>query len=161
MSAWEEPGKSDDWFTPKYVFNAMAIQFNLDVAGPIQPTHVPCWSCICEDSLSARWTGLVWMNPPFGGRNGIKPWLDKFFAHGNGVALVPDRTSAPWFQEAANKASSILFVSPKIKFERPDGSLGKSPGCGAALMAAGVRGDRALINARNAGLGWLCCGVST
>lgn len=160
MSAWEESGKSDEWFTPAYVFDALGTTFDLDVASAWPgPTHVPAHEKIYRDSLNQPWVGLIWMNCPFGKRNGVKPWLDKFFAHGDGVALVPDRTSAPWFQEAANRAFSILFVSPKIKFERPDGSLGKSPGCGTALMAAGERGHLALLNARAAGLGWLCRGA--
>jgi hypothetical protein len=93
--------------------------------------------------------------PPFGGRNGIKPWLDKFFAHGNGVALTPDRTSAPWWQEAAGKANSVLFIAGKVKFIRPDGTLGKSPSNGTTLFASGRRGLEALDNARRAGLGWM------
>ena len=34
MSAWERPGKSDEWHTPKYIFDAMAVTFDLDVASP-------------------------------------------------------------------------------------------------------------------------------
>ena len=41
------------------------------------------------------WAGFVWMNAPFGARNGLEPWLAKFFAHNNGIALVPDRTRWP------------------------------------------------------------------
>jgi hypothetical protein len=162
VSAWEEAGKSDDWWTPAYVFDAMGVIFDLDVAAPLAAkTHVPCHDWFFDRGLERHWDSgvLIYMNPPFGGRNGVKPWLDKFFAHGNGVALVPDRTSAPWFQEAARKASLVLFVSPKIRFERPDGSVGKSPGCGTALMSAGSRGDEALRNAARAELGWLCRGA--
>lgn len=158
MSAWEEMGKSDDWRTPAYVFKAMGVVFDLDAAG-IRGTfsNVPCQHSILQDSLETEWPErfFVWMNPPFGGRNGLKAWLDKFFIHNNGVALVPDRTSAPWFQEAARRASLILFVSPKVKFERPDGSIGKSPGCGTALMSVGAKGDAALRSASLAGLGVL------
>ena len=81
------------------------------------------------------------------------PWLDKFFAHGNGIALVPDRTSAPWWQDAARRADSVLFVAGKIKFERPDGSVGKQPGNGTCLMALGWKGRKTLQNAERAGLG--------
>lgn len=158
MSAWEETGKSDNWRTPAYVFKAMGVVFDFDAAG-IRGTfgNVPCQHSISQDSLETEWPAdfFVWLNPPFGGRNGLKPWLDKFFAHGNGVALVPDRTSAPWFQEAARRASLILFVSPKIHFERPDGSIGKSPSCGTPLMSVGVKGDAALRSASRAGLGVL------
>ena len=95
------------------------------------------------------------MNSPFEGRNGLTPWLDKFFAHGNGVALTPDRTSAPWWQDAARKAGAVLFIAGKVKFERPDGSVGKSPSNGTTLFASGRRGLEALDNARRAGLGYM------
>lgn len=152
MSAWETMGRSDDWYTPAYIFDALGCRFDLDVAGPLSKAcHVPADSFIECGSLSLPWRGFVWMNPPFGGRNGIEPWLDKFFEHGNGIALTPDRTSAPWFQRAAKRANTLLFMSPKVKFERPDGTLGKSLGCGTVLMSAGPRGRAALLRAGRLG----------
>ena len=154
MSIWEGPGKSDEWMTPKYVFDALGCTFDLDVAAPQRGSHVPCRNRFWCGALSKDWRGqYVWMNPPFGGRNGLVPWLDKFFAHGNGIALVPDRTSAPWWQAAAKRADSILFVDGKIKFERPDGSVGRQPGNGTCLMAVGDKGRIALRAAERAGLG--------
>lgn len=152
MAAWEEAGKSDEWYTPKYVFDALGCEFDMDVAAPVGgPRHVPCKSYLSVLSPPQRWQGFVWMNPPFGGRNGIAPWLEKFFRHGNGIALTPDRTSAPRFQEYAPKAIALLFVAPKVKFERPDGSIGRSPGCGTVLMAAGSRARAALFRAGRLG----------
>ena len=157
MSEWERPGASDDWLTPKYVFDALGVTFDLDVAAPFAgPKHVPCKGWLFEGPVSSQtWRGFIWMNPPFGGRNGILPWLKKFVEHGNGIALTPDRTSAPWFQWTAPQMHAILFVSPKIKFERADGTVGRSPGCGTTLMAMGQQGYNALVNARVAGLGMM------
>lgn len=154
MSMWETTGATDEWYTPAYIFDALGVRFDLDVASPPRQTHVPCRGQLTSGALEAAWAGFVWMNPPFGGRNGLVPWLDKFFDHGNGIALVPDRTSAPWFQSAARRASLALFISPKVKFERPDGSLGKSPGTGTVLFSIGEHGDAALRNASPI-LGWL------
>jgi hypothetical protein len=95
MSYWDKPGASDEWYTPPQVFEALGCRFDLDVASPPCATHVPCRARLTVGSLEAPWHGFVWMNPPFGGRNGITPWLDKFFTHGDGIALTPDRTSAP------------------------------------------------------------------
>lgn len=156
MSSWESEGKSDDWYTPKYIFDAMGAEFDLDVAAPPDgPRYVPAKDWISCNSLNCRWSGFVWMNPPYGKRNGLSVWLAKFFDHGNGVCLVPDRSSAPWFQSAAVRSAAILFVAGKIKFERPDGSIGKSPGTGSALMASGQTGVEALLRAERAGLGLL------
>lgn len=149
-------GASDEWYTPAHVFDAMGVQFDLDVASPLdQLPWIPAWGHIYARSLEKGWSGFVWMNPPFGGRNGIVPWLEKFFAHGNGVALVPDRTSAPWWQTYAPQADALLFVGRKLKFIRPDGTPGASPAQGTTLLAAGKRGIAALVNAERNGLGLL------
>jgi len=153
MSHWEVNGTSDDWYTPRYIFEALGCDFDLDVASPPHATHVPCATRISLNSLDEEWCGFVWMNPPFGARNGLVPWLEKFCRHGNGIALFPDRTSAPWFQQYAERFDCILFLSPKVKFERPDGSVGNSPSNGTALAAIGLEGSNALIEA--AGLGVL------
>lgn len=156
MAEWESIGASDEWYTPRHVFDALGERFDLDVAAPHGgPRHVPATAYLCLSmcGLTTPWAGFVWMNPPFGGRNGLAPWLDKFFAHGNGIALTPDRTSAPWWQDAASRADAILLTRGKVKFERPDGSVGKSPGAGVTLWAAGERADAALCRAAFAGLG--------
>ena len=153
MAAYEQQGKNDDWITPKYIFDALGEVFDLDVSAPSEgPRHVPCkgWLSEKQDGLQETWEGFVWMNPPFGHQKQKRLWLSRFFDHGDGIALVPDRTSAPWFQEFAPLALAVCWVSPKIKFELPDGTVGKSPGTGTALMAAGGRAASAL---RRSGLG--------
>jgi len=156
MSHWETPGASDEWYTPAFVFEALGETFDLDVAAPEEfaRTHVPASEWLFHDALNEGWFGFVWMNPPFGGRNSLEPWLDRFFAHGNGIALTPDRTSAPWFQDAWRKADAVLFTR-KIRFIRPDGMEGKSPSNGTALFAAGHRAKMALRRAAVHGLGIL------
>jgi len=154
VSHWETPGASDEWFTPKYVFDALGCAFDLDVAAPVTGGFVPTADRITANSLDELWSGFIWMNPPFGGRNAIEPWLDKFFFHGNGVALTPDRTSAPWFRNAWRRANLVMFT-PKIRFIRPDGSEGKSPSNGTALFSVGAKGSSGLRRAAKSGLGIL------
>jgi hypothetical protein len=156
VSYWEAIRGSDDWFTPAYVFEALGETFDLDVAAPPQgPLHVPCWSWISSNSLERAWQGFVWMNSPFEGRNGLRPWMQKFFDHGSGIALTPDRTNAPWFQEAWRRTRLVLFAFDKVKFIRPDGSIGASPGYNTTLWAAGQRAEAALRRAAANGLGFL------
>lgn len=153
MSHWESGGKSDEWYTPKYIFDALDCEFDIDVAHPDGiTTAVTAKEFICSDSLSKDWSGFVWMNPPFGGRNGLTPWLDKFFEHGSGIALTPDRTSAPWFRAAWGRADLVMFL-PKVRFVKPDGTLGKSPSNGTALWASGNRASTILRKASMSGLG--------
>lgn len=147
---------SDEWYTPKYIFDALDVDFDLDVSAPIGGgPYVPAsnWLTPSDDGLSLTWFGMVWMNPPFGGRNGLVPWLDRFFAHGNGIALTPDRTSAPWWQDANRRADATLFIAGKVRFIRPDGTEGKSPSTGTTLFASGDRAVIALKDAEYNGLG--------
>jgi hypothetical protein len=150
-------GATDEWYTPPHVFEALGCSFDVDVASPGRDVTpwIPAITFITADSLLRPWYGFIWMNPPFGGRNGLVPWLDKFFDYGNGIALVPDRTSAPWWQDAARRADRILFVAPKLKFIGADGNPGASPAQGTTLMAAGVKGRGALHTAVANGLGVL------
>src|SRR5215468_7064 len=94
-------GATDEWFTPEDpIFVAVGETFDMDVASPgrhIVP-WIPAKHHITHDSLKQSWVGFIWMNAPFGGRMGLVPWLEKFFDHANGIALVPDRTSCPWWQ---------------------------------------------------------------
>jgi hypothetical protein len=150
-------GATDEWYTPKYVFDALGCTFDMDVASPGQSITpwIPAKEFITELGLIRQWAGYCWMNPPFGPRNGVTPWLARFFAHGNGVALVPDRTSAPWWQRYAPQAELILFVSPKIKFIGANGAPGSSPAQGTSLLAIGRQGCEALRHAAANGLGIL------
>ena len=144
----ETKGMSNEWYTPRYIFDGLGCVFDMDVAPAKEgPSHVPSVTILVGDGLTCEWTGFVWMNPPFGARNGLVPWLDKFFRHGNGVALTPDRSGAPWWQDAARKAGSLIMVSPKVRFIRPDGTVGKSPSNGTTLFAAGPLGNEALKRA--------------
>lgn len=156
MSSWEPSiGATDEWYTPKYIFDALGELFDLDVAAPLHgPLHVPAKSYFSSDlnGLVQQWQGFVWMNPPFGGRNGLVPWLNRFFEHGDGIALTPDRTSAPWWQAANRRADGTLFIAGKIRFLKPDGTEGRSPGTGTTLFAAGERGRQALMSAQANGL---------
>lgn len=148
-------GQSNDWHTPKSVFDALGCHFDLDVSAPVDgPLHVPCEEWFHDGSLEREWQGFVWMNPPFGGRNGLAPWLAKFFDHGNGIALTPDRTSAPWFHDAWSRADAVMFTR-KTPFLLPNGECAGSPAFGTALWAAGASGVSALIAARNRGFGLL------
>lgn len=154
MSRWESSGQSDEWHTPKYIFDALGCWFDLDPANAaLMGANVPCSKRYSQNGLETEWSGYVWLNPPSGKRNGLTPWIEKFIKHGNGIILVPDRTSAPWFRLLAVHTDMVLFVSRKIKFERPDGSFGASPSTGTALFAIGQTGQKALMRAEKANLG--------
>lgn len=146
---------TDEYYTPKYIFDALECEFDQDVASPIDLTHVrvPAKEFINAESLDMVWNGFVWMNPPFSGRDGKQIWLDKIHEHGNGIALTPDRTSAPWWAVAARRADALMFITGKVKFIRADGTTAGSPANGTTLFAHGKRAVSALHDAERNNLG--------
>jgi hypothetical protein len=157
MMAEHEPciGVSDEWYTPPFIFDALGLTFDLDPCSPGAKHWVPARRVytIDDDGLNKQWSGMVFMNPPFGGRNGQVPWLRKFVEHGNGIAIVAARTSSGWFHEFAPRIDTFLFPRGKTKFIRPDGSIGGSPGTGIVMLGMGDVASKAL---RHSGLGlWL------
>jgi len=139
-------GASDDWYTPPEIFDALGMVFDLDPCSPGPDHWVPARAVYtkADDGLSQPWRGLVFVNPPFGGRNGHVPWLRKFIAHADGIAVVRAYTSSGWFHDWAVKADTLLFPRGKTKFIRPDGSIGKAPGHGVVLLGMGETANTAL-----------------
>jgi hypothetical protein len=122
--------------------------FDLDPCSPGHGHRVPARQIYtkADDGLAQPWSGMVFMNPPFGGRNGHVPWLRKFLDHGNGIAIVRAYTSAAWFHDFAIKAETMLFPRGKTKFIRPDGSVGRSPGHGVVLLGVGAKANAILLD---------------
>jgi DNA N-6-adenine-methyltransferase (Dam) len=146
-------GKSSDWYTPRSIFDALGLVFDLDPCSPGPGHWVPARKIYtkADDGLAQPWGGLVFVNPPFGGRNGHVSWLRKFLEHANGVAIVRAYTSSAWFHQWAIKAEMMLFPRGKTKFVRPDGSIGRAPGHGVVLLGMGPVAVDALAGS---GLGW-------
>ena len=108
---------SDDYYTPKWIFDTLGLHFDLDVASPPHPTHVPCDRFLtqADDGLTADWHGRVWMNPPFS-----KPalWVERWHAHANGIALTV-MSKSRWFDELwTDAAVAALALPPTLKFDR-------------------------------------------
>jgi hypothetical protein len=91
------------WFTPPVMFDALGLVCELDPCSPGPGHWVPAQKIYtkADDGLQSRWHGLVFMNPPFGSRNGHVPWLRRFLEHGNGIAIVRPYTSSAWFHQWA------------------------------------------------------------
>ena len=126
---------SDECYTPRWVFDAMGLRFDLDVAAPRGgPWRVPVRRYYTEDDdgLAKPWEGLVWCNPPF---SKFRPWVEKWAQHPTGVLMG---TYAPERYATVNQlgaADAVAFIS--VKFEKPDGTLIK-PRHGVAVAFRGV-----------------------
>lgn len=109
---------SDDRFTPKWVFDWLELNFDIDVAAPIEgPLHTPCahWFHQENSGLDQPWKGLVFMNPPY---SKPTPWVDKFLEHGNGVALMPT-SIGKWFLRVWHHPDTRMTPMPPTRFEGP------------------------------------------
>ena len=100
--------------TPKYIYEALG-PFDLDpCAGPeTSIAKVNWWDGRGEDGLALEWQGLVYCNPPFSEK---EKWITKFLQHGNGILILPERGSAPWFGPLAQAAGKYFVMGKKINF---------------------------------------------
>ena len=145
---------SQEWYTPPYIFDALGCRFDLDPASPgcdVVP-WVPANTHYTTGGLERPWVGFVWLNPPYG-RDRLPAWVEKFAEHGNGIILVPERTSTEWWQKLSSRADMILFVNKKICFKRGDGRKAGASAIGSCLVAIGKAGVAGLRRAHNNGLG--------
>ena len=113
----QEGRTSDDYDTPKWIFDALGIEFDLDVACPADgPLYTPCKAFYTQedDGLVQDWHGTVWMNPPFSHTN---DWAYRFMEHANGICLVP-MGKTKWFDKLWQTADAVMALPPNLKFEQ-------------------------------------------
>lgn len=129
---------SDEWYTPKELLDALG-KFDLDPCAPVNPLW-PTATVMYDkriDGLSQTWEGRVWLNPPYS-RPLIEQFVRRLAEHGNGMALLYNRCDSKMFQDIIfKKATAMKFLRYRIRFYRPDGTRGDSPGRGSILIAFG------------------------
>ena len=105
------------------------------------------WSDIDPDWQN--WTTKQYqeaLNPPYS-RPLIEQFVKRLAEHGNGIALLFNRCDSKMFQDVIfKKATAMKFLRNRIRFFRPDGTRGDSPGCGSVLIAFGRENAEILRN---------------
>lgn len=112
---------SDECYTPRWVFDAMGLEFDLDVAAPPGgPWHVPAkrYFAADQDGLAQAWDGSVWCNPPY---SKVTPWADRWVDHYRGVLMATYAPECRWVGRVFRAADAVVF--PSVKFTTPDGNL--------------------------------------
>lgn len=133
---------TDEWYTPIEIINQLggANSFDLDPCAPLTPLYSTAQTMYnkLDNGLSKDWFGRVWLNPPYS-RPLIEQFIRKMVEHNNGIALLFNRCDNKMFQDLIfPNMSGMLFMRHRIKFLRPDGTIGGSPGCGSILIAFGA-----------------------
>jgi phage N-6-adenine-methyltransferase len=146
----EHEMSNDDWWTPPYIFVALDLTFDIDVAAP--PGGVPYIPAtrhysINDDGLTQPWAGRIWCNPPY---SQPAPWLHRMAEHRNGIAMLPADTSTDWWHQWATTADEWCFLRRRVRFVKTDTSVGggRFP---SVLVAWGTDNADAL---RSSNLGW-------
>jgi len=117
--------KTDLWSTPQEFFdkyNAI-YNFTLDVCATDDNAKCSTYFTKEQDGLSKKWTGVCWMNPPYGRE--IVKWMKKAYESSlqgaTVVCLVPSRTDTQWWHNYAMKGN-IEFIKGRLKFGNSNNS---------------------------------------
>jgi hypothetical protein len=135
----------DEWYTPKWLFNSLGIEFDIDVCSPIDTTHsnVPAKKRfnIYDNGLDQDWEGLVWCNPPY---SDPEPWADKMIKHNNGIMLASIPMNALWASKVWQSCTGLRLFQAMI-FVRPNG-VDERPALWLQMAAFGEQAAELLKN---------------
>lgn len=141
---------SDIWLTPPDVIEALGgpDSFDLDPCAPFRSrvrTARRAYSHVFWDGAALPWFGRVFLNPPYS-RPAYTRFLERMADHDQGVALIFARTETRDFFDCVwERAAGLLFLRGRLKFLRPDGSLGiGNSGAPSVLCAYGAEDADAL-----------------
>lgn len=78
---------TDDWPTPRYVFDRLNEEFHFDLDVCADDLNHKCERYYTKetDGLSQEWNGMCWMNPPYG--RTIGQWVKKAYESARGGLL--------------------------------------------------------------------------
>lgn len=110
---------TDLWSTPQDFYDRLNAEFGfeLDVCASAENAKCPRYFTKEIDGLAQVWTGICWMNPPYGREIGA--WMRKAYESAMGgatvVCLVPARTDTRWWHDYAAKGE-VRFHRGRLKF---------------------------------------------
>ena len=111
--------KTDMWATPQDFYDKYnkIYNFNTDVCASIENAKCNHFYTKEDDGLKQEWTGVCWMNPPYGRE--IKKWVKKAYEESlkgtTVVCLLPARTDTAWWHDYA-QYGIVTFIRGRLKF---------------------------------------------
>ena len=141
----------DQYYTPKYIFDALGMTFDVDVCSPPGGVKwIPAINYFDEerDGLAQTWHGNVWMNPPY---SSPKLWIEKFIQHNSGIALIAVSRSNAFYSLWNNPLAKFVIPPKAVVFVTPEGKQAGifMPVCLVAL------GDQCIQALERSGLGYV------
>jgi len=111
----------DDWETPEDIYDPLNEEFGftLDAAASAANTKVHNnYYTKEEDAVLQPWSGVVWLNPPYGEQIGrfIRKAYRESLAGVTVVALLPARTDTIYWHECIEGKAEVRFVRGRVKF---------------------------------------------
>jgi phage N-6-adenine-methyltransferase len=151
---------TDEWHTPpKYVELARRAlgKIDLDPASSKEPQRVVKATCFFtkrDDALKHQWRGRVFLNPPYSAK---QEFIDKLLSEvaservTHAILLVHNNCFADWWQRTAREASALFFPAGKLKFRKPDRTVGTAPALGQVFLYFGNNVQRFAATFADAG----------
>ena len=132
--------KNDCLQTPKWIIDELGA-IDLDpCAGLNTQIGKTNWSIERdENGLNKNWFGFVYCNPPFSQK---EEWATRMIHHGEGILILPERGSAPWFGPLAEAAGCYFVMGKKINFVGGP----SSNNLGSCLFPFGLDAKNRLLN---------------
>lgn len=101
---------TDEWRTPKSVYDALDTEFHFKF-DPCPQDPDAIW-----DGINRPWDFPAFCNPPY---SDIGTWVKKAYEEGRigtVVMLIPSRTDTRWWHAYVMKAKEIRFIKGRLKF---------------------------------------------
>ena len=109
---------SVEWSTPQWLYDRLYKEFRFTLDPCSTTGNAKCKRYFTENGLERRWTGRVFMNPPYGPE--IGKWVEKAYESScEGAAVVvcllPARTDTRWWELWCTRGE-IRFIRGRLKF---------------------------------------------
>lgn len=134
--------ENNEWQTPQWFFDYLnkRYEFSIDLAASDKNSKCGFYFTKEQNALIQEWhklKGWLWCNPPYG-RN-LPEWIEKAFIESQMgakiVMLIPASVGTKyWASYIINKVSSITFITGRIKFDDPNGTIQDPPKYDSALI---------------------------
>ena len=111
--------ETDLWSTPQDLFDELDAEFGftLDVCATVENAKCAAFFTAAQDGLAQEWTGVCWMNPPYGDE--IGRWVAKAYESGRAgatvVCLVPLRLDTRWAWNYC-RFGELRLLQGRLKF---------------------------------------------